>query len=334
MTYELVPPDNHRRNIAEEAIQTWKDHFVTVISGAAAMFPMHLWCRMIPQAERQLQLLMFTNTNPKVSTCTHLHGPHNYNAQPWVPIGIEAMIHDKPNKRKTFAQHCSKGYGIETSTEHYRCWKLWNIKTKSMRISDTVFFKHKYITNPSVTPEDAVISAANRMSAALQAYKPNNMQEEDIDALRRLEAIFTEATNNGGQVEIEAKASIPTPRVRAQQKLERDKKALTAALEEMAKPPRVGPTVFKEDRAPPPRVESDAPELIVACPRAVVTSRYPTPTIPIITQDDESVPNDQPQRPTPRRSARRPIPKETHTTPAGNTRSHHHLLEQAQLVRT
>eukprot|EP00804_Cyclotella_cryptica_P019220 CCRYP_006117-RA/>CCRYP_006117-RA protein AED:0.10 eAED:0.09 QI:0/0/0/1/0/0/4/0/1232 len=39
MTYQLVPPDDHRRNIAEKAIQTWKDHFIAVISGTDAKFP-------------------------------------------------------------------------------------------------------------------------------------------------------------------------------------------------------------------------------------------------------------------------------------------------------
>ena len=109
MTYELVPPDNHRRNIAEKAIQTWKDHFVAIPSGASATFPMHLWCRIIPQVERQLQLLIVTNINPTISTYTHLHGPHNYNAQPWVPVGMEAMIRDKSNKRKPLLNIAAKG---------------------------------------------------------------------------------------------------------------------------------------------------------------------------------------------------------------------------------
>ena len=42
MTYQLVPPDDHRRNIAERAIQTWKDHFVGVLSGTSDTFPLHL----------------------------------------------------------------------------------------------------------------------------------------------------------------------------------------------------------------------------------------------------------------------------------------------------
>ena len=34
MTYQLVPPHDHQRNIAEKAIQTFKDHCVVVFYGA------------------------------------------------------------------------------------------------------------------------------------------------------------------------------------------------------------------------------------------------------------------------------------------------------------
>ena len=74
MTYQLVPPDNHRRNIAERAIQTWKNHFVSVLSGAASAFPLHLWCQVIPQAERQLLLLSHSNVNTHISFYAHVYG--------------------------------------------------------------------------------------------------------------------------------------------------------------------------------------------------------------------------------------------------------------------
>jgi hypothetical protein len=57
MTYELVPPEEHRCNMAEKAIQTFKDHFVGVLSGCAPSMPIHLWCQLLPQVERQLLLL-------------------------------------------------------------------------------------------------------------------------------------------------------------------------------------------------------------------------------------------------------------------------------------
>jgi hypothetical protein len=57
MTYEVVSLDDHQRNMAEKAIQTFKDHFVGILSGCAPIFPLHLWCQLLPQVERQLLLL-------------------------------------------------------------------------------------------------------------------------------------------------------------------------------------------------------------------------------------------------------------------------------------
>eukprot|EP00804_Cyclotella_cryptica_P012520 CCRYP_017704-RB/>CCRYP_017704-RB protein AED:0.24 eAED:0.24 QI:0/0/0/1/0.5/0.33/3/0/909 len=159
MTYQLVPPDDHRRNVAEKAIQTWKDHFVAVISGTAAKFPLHLWCQLIPHMERQLNLLRQSNANPKISAYAHLYGPHDYNPAPFVPIGMEALVHDKPHRRKTYAQHCSRGWIIGTSTEHYRCWKIWSPTTRSTRIAATVFFKHNDAAKQPPVPAPATAPA-------------------------------------------------------------------------------------------------------------------------------------------------------------------------------
>eukprot|EP00804_Cyclotella_cryptica_P030011 CCRYP_013454-RA/>CCRYP_013454-RA protein AED:0.36 eAED:0.39 QI:0/0/0/1/0/0/4/0/743 len=116
LTYQLVPPDDHRCNVAEKAIQTCKDHFIAVLIGTDNKFPLHLWCQLIPHMERQLNLLRQSNANPKVSAYAHLYGPHNYNALPFVPLSMEALVHDKPIRCKTYAQHCSTGWVIGTST--------------------------------------------------------------------------------------------------------------------------------------------------------------------------------------------------------------------------
>ncbi len=46
MNHKLVPPDNHQRNIAEQAIQTFKNHFVSILSGVDDRFPLSLWCHL------------------------------------------------------------------------------------------------------------------------------------------------------------------------------------------------------------------------------------------------------------------------------------------------
>jgi hypothetical protein len=57
MMYQLVPPNNHQQNLAEKAIQTFKNHFISILSGCAPTMPMHLWCQLLPQVELQLLLL-------------------------------------------------------------------------------------------------------------------------------------------------------------------------------------------------------------------------------------------------------------------------------------
>jgi hypothetical protein len=46
---QLVPPDTHRRNLAERAIQTFKSHFISILAGVDPSFPMSLWDRLIPR---------------------------------------------------------------------------------------------------------------------------------------------------------------------------------------------------------------------------------------------------------------------------------------------
>ena len=115
MTFQLSLPDEHCRNITEKYIQTWKYHFIGFMSSTATTFPLHLWCQAIPQSERQLILLQKSNVNPAISAYTHLYGPHYYNAEPFLPIGMKTLVHDKPHRRKTFVEHCRKGHVNGTS---------------------------------------------------------------------------------------------------------------------------------------------------------------------------------------------------------------------------
>jgi hypothetical protein len=119
MTYELVPPKEHRRNMAKKAIQTFKDHFVGVLSGCAPSMPIHLWCQLLPQVERQLLLLHQSRAHPNLSAYAHVYEHHDYNWHPFVPIGMEALVHDKPHKRRTYAEHCTKAFVLGMSTKHY-----------------------------------------------------------------------------------------------------------------------------------------------------------------------------------------------------------------------
>ncbi|KAL7530484.1 hypothetical protein ACHAXR_003518, partial [Thalassiosira sp. AJA248-18] len=100
-THQLVPPGDHRRNMAKRAIQTFKDHFIGVLAGLHETFLMHLWCRLVAPAEMQLNLLRQSNITPKISAYAHWHGHHNFMKQPLAPLGCPVLAHEKPDKRET-----------------------------------------------------------------------------------------------------------------------------------------------------------------------------------------------------------------------------------------
>ena len=166
-THQLVPPGDHRRNMAKRAIQPFKDNLIGVLAGLHNTFPMHLWCRLVAPAEMQLNLLRQSNITPKISAYAHLHGHHNFMKQPLAPLGCPVLAHKKPDKRGTWSDHAINAWNLGTSMEHHRCFKIYSKTTRAERIADTVFFKHKYLTTPTTTPEDAVVAAAQQLAQAI-----------------------------------------------------------------------------------------------------------------------------------------------------------------------
>ena len=115
---QMVPPDLHRRNIAERAIQTFKNHFVAILSGVDAKFPMQLWCKLLPQSILTLNLMRQSNVAPKVSAYAYMHGEFSYNDMPLAPLGCTVQLYETPHWRRTWAKHSVDGYYIGILDEH------------------------------------------------------------------------------------------------------------------------------------------------------------------------------------------------------------------------
>jgi hypothetical protein len=62
-------------------------------------------------------------------------------------------------------------------------------RTRATRISDTVFFKHQYITNPMISPESHMVAAAQQLVTALKGNIPAG--NETAEALTRVSELFT-----------------------------------------------------------------------------------------------------------------------------------------------
>jgi hypothetical protein len=92
--YQLASPHDHRLNPAERAIQTFKNHLISILHGCDNKFPARLWCQIIPQVIMTLNMLRRSQINPKLSTYTQIFGVFDYNRTPLAPIGTRTIKHN------------------------------------------------------------------------------------------------------------------------------------------------------------------------------------------------------------------------------------------------
>jgi hypothetical protein len=137
--YQLVPPHIHRCNAAERAIRTFKEKFVAGLASVDPDFPLHLWDRILPQAEMTLNLLRKSRQHPQLSAASHYHGTVDYNKSAFALPGCKILAHEKPSQRRTWALHGQHGYSLGPVMHHYRCQNIYISSTASKRIVDTLY---------------------------------------------------------------------------------------------------------------------------------------------------------------------------------------------------
>jgi hypothetical protein len=243
VSWQLTPVGIHRRNAAERAIRTFKKHFLAGLASTDNEFPLHLWCRLLPKAQRTLNLLRTSGINPRLSAEAQLNGQFDYNRAPLTPPGIRAVVHKKPDKRNSWDPRGSTDWYVGEAPHHYRCWTIYVSKTNAERIGDTVAFFPQRGKMPTLSSHESAVKAALQLTEALAKPQPPGpfapMDTSTLSALGHLSDIFSATIN----APIPIKTPTAPPRVPTQP---------TA-------PPRV------PIRATPPRV-----------PKSHVLHRYPT----------------------------------------------------------
>jgi hypothetical protein len=133
------------------------------------------------------------------------------------------MAHVKPKNRQSWDVHADTGFNIGMAMEHQQCFHIYIVKTRATRISDTVFFKHQYMTNTQNTPKALVIKAASDLTSALKGTVSRN--DKMAEALQKLSKQFTEIATakselakaneqqNNLQNHPNARRAVPLPRV-------------------------------------------------------------------------------------------------------------------------
>ena len=122
----------------EVAIHNFKANFLSILAGVADDFTPSLWDRLLPQTKIMINLIQQSNATPNVLVYAHLRGPFDYNKMPLALMGCEARVHEKTNKRGTWACHLVNGWYLFTSPEHYHTHSCHIKQIKSKCLSDTV----------------------------------------------------------------------------------------------------------------------------------------------------------------------------------------------------
>jgi hypothetical protein len=247
--WQLVPPHNHRRNVAEKAIQTAKGHIIANIMGCDETFPMREWHKLLPQIELTMNMLRASNVRPNISAQNYVHGIHDYNKMPLAPLGCKTQCYAGPDQRASFGAHSMDSWYIGTSPNHYRCHSVFMKETKATRITDTIAFHHKRVTNPTVSAADAITSAAVTLTETLKDNMKEDLTKLDLQELGRLVRIFQEAAlkvaeQNACQPRVATTSRVATaPRVQEDREEEHQ--------QQDANTPRVGTRLVDLDEVPP-----------------------------------------------------------------------------------
>jgi hypothetical protein len=132
-----------------------------------------------------------------LSAYAYLWKQNNYNANPFAPPGFKVKVHLVLSNFEAWAPHTASGFYISNAWDHYCCHKIYINDTRHTCTCNTVFFKHKYLTMPTLTPADALIRAADNITSAIAgAAPPPNMTTDVIDQLMHIFKQEAETTKN------------------------------------------------------------------------------------------------------------------------------------------
>ena len=217
--FQLVPPVQHRRNAAERAIRTWKNHFIAILATADDGFPLHLWDRLIFQANLTLNLLRGSRLNPALSAWAQIFGHYDYNRTPIAPLGTHVLAHENASTRLSWGAHAQEGWYVGPATESYRCFTIWLDETRHTRIVERCTWFPAKIGIPVPTTADNLNDALLALKDALTNTNVDPLLQS-IDASRRnalkeLGTVLTNADNHAAvdisSIPVSAAAAAATP---------------------------------------------------------------------------------------------------------------------------
>jgi hypothetical protein len=169
--WQFVESNNHHVNAAEQAIQTFKNHFISGLCTTDKDFPLQLWDHMTAQAQDILNLLRTSRHDPTKSAYKQLNGPYDFNKWPMAPPGTNAVIWENPTRRQSWAPR-----GLNPSKDHYQLYKFYCPETQAIRVNGSAQFFPQHCKLPTLSPTQHANTVADELFESLANLKKEQMQ--------------------------------------------------------------------------------------------------------------------------------------------------------------
>jgi hypothetical protein len=200
VSFQRVPPIEHRAHAAERSICTFNNHFISTLCTVDSNYPWTEQDSLLPQTLLTLNLLRSSRIHPSLSTHTSLFGNYDFNQVPIAPAGTKIVANVSSDSRTTFGQHGKVGWYIGPSPGHYRCFKCYFSDTMKERDVLTVDLFPEKILFPKFTPEAYLQQTAEDMlplfkaSTASPTAKPLSFGPPILNAFAEVADILGRAT--------------------------------------------------------------------------------------------------------------------------------------------
>jgi hypothetical protein len=91
------------------------------------------------------------------------------------PLGMKVTVHEKPKSRGTWSAHGKLAFYTGPAMDHYRCFSVHVLSTRSTRVSDTIEWHPHDCDLPAASPVELITEAAHALSDSLQILSESNI---------------------------------------------------------------------------------------------------------------------------------------------------------------
>jgi hypothetical protein len=168
----LVEPHNHQVNAAERVIQTFKDHFVSVLATTNSNFLLQLWNRFAPQVKNTLNMLRPSRINPNMLAYEAVHSPYYWNRFPLAPLGCKAVIYKSPEAHTSWGSQGTNAWYVGPSLDHYQCNHYLVPETQAYQISGLAKLFPQHCQVPFLMWNEHLQEVIDNLVTTLQEMPP------------------------------------------------------------------------------------------------------------------------------------------------------------------